>query len=106
MPIPAQNDFLLPFLQALSDGQSVTRAQMTYRLAQHFGVSEDEAQHMSGHQFTLVSRVAWCDASNDLREWSTLREAVVINGELEIQDPAAAAEHQRFYRAVPMWGVE
>jgi hypothetical protein len=61
--------------------------------------------------FVLVLRVGdeagWrVDASNDLREWSTLREAVVINGELEIQDPAAAAEHQRFYRAVPMWGVE
>jgi hypothetical protein len=61
--------------------------------------------------FVLVLRAGdeagWrVDASNDLREWSTLREAVVINGELEIQDPAAAAEHQRFYRAVPMWGVE
>jgi hypothetical protein len=61
MPIPAQNEFLLPFLQILSDGSEVTRGQMLYRLAQHFGISEDEAQHMSGHQFTLVSRVVWCD---------------------------------------------
>ncbi len=61
MPIPSQNEFLLPFLNLLSDGQSMTRAQMLFRLAQHFGISEDEAQQMSGNQFTLVSRVAWCD---------------------------------------------
>lgn len=62
MPIPSQNEFLLPFLQILADGQSYTRGQMLYRLAQRFGISENEAQHMSGRQFTLVSRVAWCDA--------------------------------------------
>jgi len=61
MPIPSQNEFLLPFLQCLSDGQSPTRAQLLFRLAQHFNISEAEAQTMSGSQFTLVSRVAWCD---------------------------------------------
>jgi hypothetical protein len=61
MTIPSQNDFLLPFLQILSNGQAVTRAKMLYQLAQHFGISEAEAQAMSGSQFTLVSRVAWCD---------------------------------------------
>lgn len=61
MPIPSQNDFLLPFLNLLSDGQTLNRGQITYQLAQHFGISEDEAQQMSGNQFTLVSRVAWCD---------------------------------------------
>ncbi|MBE2192832.1 MAG: NERD domain-containing protein, partial [Anaerolinea sp.] len=61
MPIPSQNDFLLPFLTILSDGQAHTRAQMMFRLAQHFGISEADAQQMSGSQFTLVSRVAWCD---------------------------------------------
>lgn len=62
MPIPSQNEFLVPFLQILSDGSDATRAQIMFRLAQHFSISQDEAQHMSGHQFTLVSRVAWCDA--------------------------------------------
>lgn len=61
MPIPTQNEFLLPFLQILSDGNDYTRGQIMYRLAQHFGISQDEAQQMSGQQFTLVSRVAWCD---------------------------------------------
>ncbi|MBN8595974.1 MAG: AAA family ATPase [Anaerolineae bacterium] len=61
MPIPSQNDFLLPFLNLLSTGQTLTRGQMLYQLAQHFGISEVEAQQMSGHQFTLVSRLAWCD---------------------------------------------
>lgn len=61
MPIPSQNDFLLPFLTQLNNGQPVTRAQMMYRLAKHFSLTEDEIQSTSGHQFTLVSRVAWCD---------------------------------------------
>ncbi|MCC6972761.1 MAG: NERD domain-containing protein [Anaerolineae bacterium] len=61
MPIPPQNEFLLPFLNLLSDGQTYTRAQLLFRLAQHFNISEAEAQTMSGSQFTLVSRVAWCD---------------------------------------------
>jgi hypothetical protein len=61
MPIPPQNDFLLPFLKLLSDGQTRDRGQLTYQLAKHFSISEAEAQHMSGHQFTLVNRVAWCD---------------------------------------------
>lgn len=61
MPIPAQNEFLLPFLNLLSDGKTVTRAQLLFRLAQHFSISEAEAQALSGNQFTLVSRVAWCD---------------------------------------------
>src|SRR5260221_14671850 len=34
---------------------------MLLRLAHHFGISEEEAQQMSGNQFTLVSRLAWCD---------------------------------------------
>ncbi len=61
MPIPSQNEFLLPFLNLLSDGQTYTRSQIMFRLAKHFDISEEEAQDMSGHQFTLVSRVAWCD---------------------------------------------
>jgi hypothetical protein len=62
MPIPTQNEFLLPFLQALGDGQSYPRSQLMFRLARQFDLSEDEIQAMSGSQFTLVSRIAWCDA--------------------------------------------
>ena len=60
-PIPSQNDFLLPFLTILSDGNTYTRSQLMFRLAKHFNISEADAQQMSGNQFTLVSRVAWCD---------------------------------------------
>ena len=61
MPLPSQNEFLLPFLHILSDGQSYKRSQMLYKLAQHFEINEAAAQQMSGNQFTLVSRLAWCD---------------------------------------------
>jgi ATP:corrinoid adenosyltransferase len=62
MSFPSQNEFLLPFLRLLSDGQTLTRSQLMFRLAKHFNLSEAEAQQMSGKQFTLVNRVAWCDA--------------------------------------------
>ncbi|MFZ4815916.1 MAG: winged helix-turn-helix domain-containing protein [Phototrophicaceae bacterium] len=61
MPIPAQNDFLLPFLTLLRDGQALERAQLTYQLTKHFAITPEAAQQMSGNQFTLISRVAWCD---------------------------------------------
>ncbi len=61
MTIPSQNEFLLPFLNLLSNGQSLSRSHLLFRLAQHFSISEAEAQSMSGSQFTLVSRLAWCD---------------------------------------------
>lgn len=61
MPILSQNGFPLPFLNMLSNGQSLSRSQLLLRLAHHFDISQEEAQQMSGSQFTLVSRVAWCD---------------------------------------------
>ncbi len=45
----------------LSDGKSYTRSQLMFKLAKHFNISEEEAQHMSGNQLTLVNRMAWCD---------------------------------------------
>ncbi|MCL4250306.1 MAG: AAA family ATPase [Anaerolineae bacterium] len=62
MPIPAQNDFLLPFLQILSDGNRVTRGQMLFRLGKHFNLSQSELNDMTGNQFTVINRLAWCDA--------------------------------------------
>jgi hypothetical protein len=44
MPIPTQNEFLLLFLQILSDGSEVTRGQMLYRLAQRPRIDQNEAQ--------------------------------------------------------------
>ena len=61
MSIPSQNEFLFPFLDFLKDGQTYTRSQLLFKLAKHYNVSQEEAQQMSGSQFTLVSRVAWCD---------------------------------------------
>lgn len=54
MPIPAQNDFLLPFLNILSDGKTIT----LYRLGKHFSLSEADLNQMSGSQFTVINRVA------------------------------------------------
>jgi len=61
MPVPSQSEFLKPFLSILSNGQSPTRSQMFFKRSKHFEISQEEAQAMCGSQFTLVSRVAWCD---------------------------------------------
>src|SRR5512133_1473965 len=61
MSIPSQNEFLLPLLHILGDGQSHTRSHILYLLAKNFQISQQEAQELSGQQFTLVSRVVWCD---------------------------------------------
>jgi hypothetical protein len=57
MSIPTQNEFLLPFLRLLSEGHPLTCPVIAFRLAKHLGISGDESQHMSGHQFTLISQV-------------------------------------------------
>lgn len=62
MSIPSQNEFLVPFLRLLSDGQSLTRDQLQQRLIKNFQLSEADTQAMSGKHNTLGSRIAWCDA--------------------------------------------
>ncbi|MBK9751379.1 MAG: NERD domain-containing protein [Chloroflexi bacterium] len=62
MPIPSQNDFLLPFLTLLSHGKTYTRSQVLDGLAKHFSLGEAELNQLSGSQFTIINRVAWCDA--------------------------------------------
>lgn len=61
MPIPSQNDFLHPFLNFLNDGKDHSRLQLITHLKKHFNLSDEEAQTKSGNQFTLISRIAWCD---------------------------------------------
>jgi len=62
MPVPSQNDFLLPFLTILSDGKTSTRSQLLYQLGKQFKLTQDDLNQMSGNQFTIVNRVGWCDA--------------------------------------------
>lgn len=61
MAIPTQNEFLLPFLDILSDGKTYTRGKLLTKLAEHFKLSPADIEAMSGRQYTLVNRVAWCD---------------------------------------------
>lgn len=62
MPIPSQNEILVPFLETLRDGQARTRSQIIFALAKRFQLTEDELNDMSGRQFTVINRVAWCDS--------------------------------------------
>lgn len=63
MPIPSQNDFLLPFLTQLSNGQRLTRAQMRERLIRTFSLTDADLKETSGNQNTLTSRIALCDVN-------------------------------------------
>lgn len=60
MPIPSQNEFLLPFLQFLSDGQTYRRLQMLFKLAKHFNISNDQVLAKVAH---LTSSLSVCGAS-------------------------------------------
>lgn len=62
MPIPTQNEILVPFLETLRDGQAHTRAQIIYDLAKRFNLSQEELNDTSGNHFTIINRVGWCDA--------------------------------------------
>lgn len=88
MPIPSQNDFLLPFLESLADGQSHPRAQLMYGLAQHFAITEAEAQAMSGNQFTLVSRLAWCIDDHEFQYFERFVSKLFSDKVRDDPDPA------------------
>jgi hypothetical protein len=62
MPIPSQNEFLVPFLETLRDGQPHLRGEIIFALGKRFNLTEDELNATSGQQYTVVNRVAWCDA--------------------------------------------
>ncbi len=61
MPIPSQNEILVPFLEILRDGQLHTRAQIINDLAKRFNLTQEELNDTSGKHFTIVNRVGWCD---------------------------------------------
>ena len=46
MPIPSQNEILIPFLEILRDGQPHTRSQIIFDLAKRFNLTEDELNDM------------------------------------------------------------
>ena len=56
MPIPSQNEILVPFLDILRDGQPHTRADMLQSLAQRFSLTEAELQAKRGNQRVIRSR--------------------------------------------------
>lgn len=62
MPIPTQNEILIPFLEILRDGQPHTRAQILYDLAKRFNLTQEELNDTTGNHFTMINRVGWCDA--------------------------------------------
>lgn len=62
MPIPSQNEILVPFLETLRDGQPHTRSQIIFDLAKRFNLTHEELNDTSGQHFTIINRVGWCDA--------------------------------------------
>ncbi len=61
MTIPSQNDFLLPFLRHLSDGNIHTRRELGDFLITYFALTAEDIKAKLGAQHALTSRVAWCD---------------------------------------------
>jgi DNA-binding MarR family transcriptional regulator len=111
MPIPSQNEVLVPFLESLRDGQPHSRSQILGALAKHFELSETELNETSGQQLTVISRMAWCDtyfvkagfvqkerhAKDSLQD----RFRITPTGQLQLQRHASridVAYLQSFYR--------
>jgi restriction system protein len=61
MAIPDYQDFMLPLLQAISDGKEYHIRDVTVRLADTLGLSQDDRQQLlpSGQQSVVANRVAW-----------------------------------------------
>lgn len=61
MAIPDFQTIMLPFVQALNDGQTWTMKELTERLAIHFNLSDSERHELlpSGSQTVFSNRVAW-----------------------------------------------
>ncbi len=61
MPIPDFQSVMLPLLKSLSNGQQQTVRELTPKLADVFGLTEDERETMipSGQQKVFHNRVAW-----------------------------------------------
>ncbi len=63
MPIPDFQTFMFPLLEAIADGREHRMRDVTTRLADRFGLSEEEREHAlpSGNK-VVVNRVAWAKA--------------------------------------------
>lgn len=61
MPIPDYQDFMLPLLEALTDGNERRIRDLTGCLADRFGLTDTERQEVlpSGQQTYVANRVAW-----------------------------------------------
>lgn len=61
MPIPSQNEILLPFLRRLVTGDPITRGSLLKHIVEAFRITPEEAERMSGPHNTLMNRLVWCD---------------------------------------------
>ena len=62
MAVPGINELLVPFLEAIKDGQPHTRAAIKEALAAHFKLTEKDLQQRQGNNtLVIVNHMAWCD---------------------------------------------
>lgn len=61
MSIPGYQDFMLPLLRAVSDGTQYSIRELTERLADEVGLSEEERREVlpSGQQTVIANRIGW-----------------------------------------------
>jgi len=61
MAVPDYQQFMLPFLRILGDGQVHSLSEIKERLAEEFGLTEEDRKELlpSGRQRTFDNRVGW-----------------------------------------------
>jgi len=62
MPVPSFQEMMLPFLQAMSDGQEHSGREVTQTIIKAFNLSDEDVNDLvpSGGQTRLNNRVGWC----------------------------------------------
>jgi restriction system protein len=61
MAVPSFQDFMLPFVERIADGNEHSISELFEQLAQHFGLSEDDLKELlpSGRETRFKNRVYW-----------------------------------------------
>jgi hypothetical protein len=56
MPLPSQNEILVPFLETLRDGQPHIRAQIIFDLAKRFNLTPEELNDTVGQHSPICNK--------------------------------------------------
>jgi restriction system protein len=93
MPVPDFQSIMLPFLEALKNGEEVAVRDLTTLLADRFNLTTEDRQQMlpSGEQTLFSNRVAWAKThlkNAGLIDNPTRGRARIVSGAVGTRSPS------------------